>query len=99
MSSYSMPHDVNHSFYAGQIMNNNPRFPNFWRNDPLNSDTLVDPRRAGFRPYLQYGVVSKWPPFDPTIAVYQLECDLILPINKVYSNNPQQWIEELFLGR
>lgn len=99
MSGYSQEKDVNTPFLSSTIFNNYPLFDNFWRNDPLNSDSLIDPRRAGFRPYVQYPVISNNEPFMPSCAVYQTECSVIKPVNKCYTEDPQEWIAEIFRGR
>jgi hypothetical protein len=99
MSGYSQERDVDNSFLSSEVFNNNPLFDNFWRNNPLDSDSLIDPRRAGFRPYVQYSVVSNNEAFMPSCAVYQTECSVIKPVNRCYTENPQEWIADLFRGR
>lgn len=99
MVEYLREQDVDHSYYTGEVLNNYPLFDNMWRNEPLNSDTLIDPRRAGFRPYVQYPIISGNKPFLPSCAVYQTSCDIIKPVNKCYQSSPQEWMADMFRGR
>jgi len=101
MSGYNTYSDTDHSFLESQNRSAmTPLYPDFWRNDPLNPDTLIDPKRAGYRPIFQYVAVTKQNPFiDSSCPVFQNECDLILPVNKCYIRNPQEWLADIFRGR
>lgn len=79
---------LNGSYEEATRKNMTPLYPDFWRNDPLSEYTLIDPRRAGFKPYPTYTVVAtheKW--IDSDCAVFQHSCDIILPVNKCYVKN------------
>lgn len=87
--NYNTYRDVDHPFWSSTEVNNiSPIFPNFWRSDPTSTDSLIDPRRSGYRPYRVYEVVSrnnKW--IDSSCPVFQDSCDIIKPVNKCYLRN------------
>ena len=88
--SYNTYRDTNHSYYDIKYMNNNPIYPKFWRNDPLRAESLIDPRRDGYRPYFQYKIATKqdyW--VDSDCMVVQFPCDMIEPVNRCYVKNHQ----------
>ena len=89
MATYDRMVDINHTYLQSTRKNLDPLFPDQWRADPLSSDSLIDPRRAGFRPYPMYRVVTRIEPFAPSGEVYQGACDCILPVNKYYLRNHQ----------
>lgn len=100
MTNYLREPDVDEPFWSSKIISNDaPIFPDFWRGQPLDNQPLIDPRRSGFRPYVQYPVVSLNNPFQPHCAVNQRSCDIILPVNKCYNKAPQEWLATIFENR
>lgn len=90
MAGYNTYRDIDYPYLTSSILNNDPVYPNFWRNNPLSSASTIDPRRSGFRPYAQYGVVTKQRPWiDSPCPVWQNSCDLITPSNKCYIRDHQ----------
>jgi len=74
-------------------------FTNMWRNEPLSTQSWIDPRKAGFRPYLQYEAITAVQPFNNNNAFYQGCCDAIYPVNKDYLENKDSWVSDLFFNR
>jgi len=100
MTNYLREPDVDTPFLSSQVISNSaPIYPDFWRGQPLDDQPLIDPRKAGFRPYVQYPVMSVNRPFQPYCAVSQRSCDIILPVNKCYNEAPQEWLATIFEGR
>jgi hypothetical protein len=82
--SYTTYKYNNQSFLESHIKNDTPIYHNQWRNDPLNSKSIIDPRRCGYKPYHEYQVVTEQKPFNIKDAVFQGSCDLTLPVSKYY---------------
>ena len=62
----------------------------FWKNNPLSSETYIDPRRSGYNPYPVYKSVNKINQFiEDDGLVFQMPCSVILPCNKQYTANQQ----------
>ncbi len=83
MTSYSTYKDINNSFIQSTIRDTFP-YKNHWQGDPLSSLNLVESRRSGYRPYLNYTIYSKEFEFNNEDIYYQNPCDQILPVNKFY---------------
>lgn len=82
LSSISKP------FNESSIVSQFP-IPEFWRNNPLNPDTTIFPRQAGFRPYQEIVREKTVEPYIDNCNVYQKPCDQILPSNTCYLKNRQ----------
>jgi len=64
-------------------------FKNHWRNNPLSQTTWIDPRRAGYRPYKStFFLQQRFPLENDCGSYYQTSCDIILPVNRCYRENP-----------
>lgn len=85
--SYGAYRDINHPFLQSNLVAGFP-FHDKWRNKPLSQQTLINPNRAGYRPYSHVMHVSTVTPFGNPCSVYQTSCDLTLPANKCYAKNP-----------
>jgi hypothetical protein len=100
MANYITEKDVDHPYWSSTVLSNvAPIYPDMWRAQPLDNQPLIDPRRSGFRPYVQYQVASWNPDYMPYCAVFQQPCDEILPVNRCYREDPQAWIADIFRGR
>lgn len=84
LSAYKGPEQ---NFLTWNQVPNYP-FHNYFRNNPLNPTTTIDPRRGGYRPYGSGVKVSDVTNLDNPCEVYTLSCDIILPVNKCYAENP-----------
>jgi hypothetical protein len=84
--SWSTYADITKPYLSSQISSDFP-YHNWWVNDPLSSKTWIDPHKAGYRPYKKALNIRVQPDFQPSCAVYQYSCDVILPANKCYAAN------------
>lgn len=60
---------------------------NFFQNNPLNKETTIDARRAGYNPYGVGVRVSEIENIHNDGSVYTVACDIIFPVNKNYVKN------------
>jgi hypothetical protein len=97
MTYYSYK-DIPNGYVYSKLVADFP-FHNYWRNNPLSSTSWIDPREAGYRPIRKTVLVDKQPSWEDPNAVYQTSCDLILPKNMFYSENPQGYLTDIFRSR
>lgn len=87
------------SYKTIKIQEPRPSMYPFWNNEPLSSETYIDPRLAGYKPYDQKISIKTVYPDTYDCAVYQPPCSTVYPVNKCYIKNPDDWIRTIFLSR
>lgn len=97
--SYDRLLDSMNTFENIKIVGPQPNLYKFWKNNPLDHNTIIDGRKDGFRPYEQT-ILVKEPQNDLyTCAIYQTPCSTMLPVNKCYMKDPNEWLSDIFMNR
>ena len=77
------PSSNNQDYAVSNIVNPYP-FYNFWSNNPLSANSIIDPRRAGYHPYRKFVNVTEPEFAELKGQVYENACSTILPVYSEY---------------
>lgn len=89
MAEFLKYSDINAPYLNAKYVSPNILY-NFWQNNPLMPETLINARTAGYKPYQQIRTVNKINNFiDSDCPYFQGPCDEIKPVNKCYLKDRQ----------